>query len=109
MSDVKLMVLYPVPSDTESFDKDYREHLAMLHAKMSIPVDERPYTLTKFNSSPESPAPYYQMFCMGFPSLAALNEVMASDAMQEVAADAVRISSGGAPVILVGNEVIPKI
>ena len=44
------------------------------------------------------------MFTMPFPSAEALQEAMLSPAMQEVAADALRISSGGPPVILVGAE-----
>jgi hypothetical protein len=42
------------------------------------------------------------MFAMPFPSAEALHQAMASKEMQEVVADAGRISTGGAPVILVG-------
>jgi len=44
------------------------------------------------------------MFTMPFDSQEALNAAMASPGMQEVAADANRISTGGAPVILVGRD-----
>ena len=43
------------------------------------------------------------MFTMPFDSLEALNEVMTSSGMQEVATDANRISTGGAPTILIGR------
>ena len=41
---------------------------------------------------------------MPFESQEALDATMASIGMQEVAADAHRISTGGAPTILVGNS-----
>ena len=86
------------------FDKDYRDHIRLLHQKANIPEDSRPYTITKILPTPEGPAPFYQLFTMPFPSAEALQQAMGSPEMQEVAADAVRISSGGAPVILVGSE-----
>jgi hypothetical protein len=44
------------------------------------------------------------MFSLPFPSMDALQQTLASPAMQIVAADAVRISSGGAPLVLVGTD-----
>jgi len=31
MTDVKLMVLYPQPTDVAQFDNDYRDHLGLFH------------------------------------------------------------------------------
>ena len=104
MAEVNLMVLYPHPTDVAQFDNDYRDHLRLLHQKANIPEDARPYTITKILPTPEGPAPFYQLFTMPFPSAEALQQAMGSAEMQEVAADAVRISSGGAPLILVGSE-----
>ena len=104
MADVKLMVLYPYPTDVAQFDNDYRDHLSLLHQKMNIPEDARPYTVTRILPTPEGHAPFYQIFTMPFPSAEALQQTMGTPEMQEVAADAVRISSGGAPVVLVGTE-----
>lgn len=103
MSEVKLTVLYPYPSDAEQFEDEYRAHLRLLHEKANIPADARPYTVTKFHPTPEGHPPYYQMFSLPFPSAEALQAAMGSPDMQEVAADAVRISTGGPPVILVGS------
>ncbi|ABA88237.1 EthD family protein [Syntrophotalea carbinolica DSM 2380] len=105
MADVKLMVLYPIPKDIAQFDSDYRDHIRLLHQKANIPEDARPYTVMRFFPTPAGPAPFYQLFTMPFPSAEALQQAMSTPEMQEVAADAVRISSGGAPVILVGSEV----
>ena len=101
---IKLQVLYPQPTDTAQFDADYIEHIKLLHEKAGIPGSEKPYTITKFLPSPDGPAPYYQLFSLPFESLEDLQESLATPEMQEVAADAVRISSGGAPIVLIGDE-----
>ena len=107
MSEVKLMVLYPHPEDVAQFEIDYRDHIQLLHAKMNIPFDARPYKVIRFARTPESRGPYFQMFEMPFASQEALQETMNTPQMQEVGADAVRISTGGPPVILVGREATP--
>jgi uncharacterized protein (TIGR02118 family) len=104
MTTLKLMVLYPMPSNVEQFERDYAEHLALFHNKMGVPSDKKPYTVTKMHSDPSNPSPYYQMFSMPFESKEALDEVLTSAQMAEVAADAGRISSGGPPVMLVGRD-----
>tara|TARA_R110001583_G_scaffold100043_2_gene245674 strand:- start:25680 stop:25988 length:309 start_codon:yes stop_codon:yes gene_type:complete len=100
---MNLIVLYPQPTDVEKFKADYTAHVKLLHQKTGIPIDVKPYTITKFLPSLEGNTPYYQMFTMPFDSLEALNETMSSSGMQEVAADANRISTGGAPTILIGE------
>lgn len=100
----QLIVLYPQPTNIKQFEADYAEHTRMLHEKAGIPADARPYTVTKFLPTPDGPAPFYHMFSMPFDSPEALQEAMASPGMQEVAADANRISTGGAPTILIGAQ-----
>ena len=104
MAEIKLMVLYPVPTDVQQFENDYRDHLSLFHQKMNIPNDSRPYTVTKIISETENPVPYYQMFTMPFPSAEALQQAMSTAEMQDVANDAVRISTGGTPLVLVGCD-----
>ena len=101
---IKLNVLYPQPTSVDDFEKDYASHLQLLHEKLGIPADQKPYCLIKYLPSPEGHAPYYQMFAMPFESEEAFQAAMSSQEMQDIAADAHRISSGGAPVIMVGNE-----
>ncbi len=103
MAEVKLMVLYPHPTDVEQFDSDYQEHIKLLREKANIPEDVHPYTVTRLQS-PGGEASFYQLFTMPFPSGEALQQAMGTTEMQEVAADAVRISTGGAPVILIGSD-----
>ena len=100
---MNLIVLYPQPKDVEKFESEYSAHIKLLHEKTGIPNDLKPYTVTKFLQGPEGKPPVYQMFTMPFDSLEALNEVMTSSGMQEVATDANRISTGGAPTILIGR------
>ncbi len=100
---LQLMVLYPQPTNLVQFETAYTSHLALLHDKTGIPAGEKPYTVTKFLPTPEGAAPYHLMFTMPFESKEALEATMASPGMQEVAADANRISTGGAPVVLIGH------
>lgn len=104
MSQAKLMVLYPQPKDAVQFEQDYQAHLELFHEKMNIPKDQGNYTVTKMVFTPKAPSAYYQMFTFTFESAEALKEAMSSEEMQAVAADANRISSGGAPVILIGSD-----
>jgi uncharacterized protein (TIGR02118 family) len=101
---LKAIVLYPQPTDVEKFEADYANYLALLHQKTGIPTDVKPYTVTKFLTSPEGIPPYYKMFTMPFDSPEALQATMSSAAMQEVAADANRISTGGAITVLIASE-----
>jgi uncharacterized protein (TIGR02118 family) len=98
-----LTVLYPQPTDAAKFEADYAEHVKLLHEKMGIPADARPYTITRFMPGPDGDPLFYQMFQMPFDSKEALQATMASPEMQEVAADAQNISTGGDIVVLVGK------
>jgi hypothetical protein len=103
MSALTLMVLYPPPSNAEQFEQDYQAHLQLLHEKLGIPLDQQPYQVLKMLDGPTGPATFYQQFSMPFHSAAELKKVLSSQAMQDVAADANRISSGGAPLVLIGE------
>jgi uncharacterized protein (TIGR02118 family) len=101
---LKLFVLYPQPVDAEKFDKDYQAHIRLFHEKMGIPESVKPYKIAKIVPSPMGLPQFYLMFSMPFNSPEELQAALASPAMQEVAADAQRISTGGPLVILIGNE-----
>lgn len=103
MSAMTLLVLYPPPANTKQFEQDYQAHVQLLHEKLEIPMDKQPYQVLKMLDGPNGPATFYQQFSLPFQSAAELKKVLASQAMQEVAADANRISTGGAPVVLIGE------
>jgi uncharacterized protein (TIGR02118 family) len=100
---LQLMVLYPQPADVQQFEADYIIHIALLHEKMGIPAEVKPYSTMKFFHTPAGPAPFYRLFSMPFESMEALQGAMSSPDMQEVSADAARISTGGTPVIMIGD------
>lgn len=101
---LQLIVLYPQPTDVQQFEATYAKHLVLLHEKTGIPTTVKPYNVTKFLPTPEGTPPFFQMFTMPFESPEALQAAMSSAGMQEVAADANRISTGGAPTILIGSQ-----
>ena len=100
---LQLMVLYPQPSNVQEFDAAYSRHLELLHEKTGIPASSKPYTVTKFLPMPQGAPAFYQMFSMPFESPEALQSTLSSAGMQEVSADAARISTGGSPTILIGT------
>jgi len=102
---MKLTVLYPQPLNQEKFESDYDKHLKLFHDKAGIPSSEKPYIVTRFLSGPEGKPPFHLMFIMPFESQELLEKTMSSPGMQEVAADATRISTGGAPTILIGETI----
>jgi uncharacterized protein (TIGR02118 family) len=102
---MKLTVLYPQPLNQEKFESDYNKHLKLLHDKTGIPSSEKPYSVTRFLHGPEGKPPFHLMFIMPFESQEQLERIMSSNGMQEVAADATRISTGGAPTILIGQTI----
>jgi uncharacterized protein (TIGR02118 family) len=101
---LQLMVLYPQPADVQQFEADYEKHRILLHEKTGIPLDVKPYTITKFLPTPDGAPAFYQLFAMPFESPEALQAAMSSPGMQEVAADATRISSGGPITVLIGSQ-----
>jgi uncharacterized protein (TIGR02118 family) len=101
MDEVKLIVLYPYPTNTDQFDRVNKEHLKFLHEKMQILEHVQPYIMTRFVETQQGRPIYYQIFTMPFPSAEGLQQAMSTQEMQEVTKDAARISSG-APVIMVG-------
>ena len=104
MSAARLVVLYPHPTDVDAFERDYAEHLKLVHEKTGIPAEQKPYMVVKFAPGPDGPAPYHQMFSLPFPSPQAMEAALASPELQAVAAHATQISTGGPPVILLGVE-----
>ena len=59
---------------------------------------------TKILGSPQGVPPFYRVAEVYFPSMQALEACAASEGGKEVLANAVKISSGGAPIFLVAEE-----
>ncbi len=109
MADVKLTVMYPTPIDIEAFEKIYtEEHLPLVAQKMS---GHTKFVATRVLASVgEDQPPFYRIAEFYYPSGAALEEALASDGMQEAAVHAASISTGGPPLIMIGEEeLLPSI
>ena len=100
----KVIVLYPQPTDVAQFEQDYAQHTRLFDEKMGITGDEKPYKITKLLTTPMGTPPFYQLVVISFPSPEAMQTAMASPEVGELMADATRISSGGAPVFMVGAD-----
>jgi uncharacterized protein (TIGR02118 family) len=99
----KIVVIYPWPTDVEAFEKVYqKEHIPMAVEKLA---GKNKLVATKFQSSPKgNPAPYYRIAEIHFPTRKALEACAASKDAQDTLAHAAKISTGGKPIVLIGEE-----
>jgi uncharacterized protein (TIGR02118 family) len=102
MPGVKLVVIYPRPKDIDAFEKVYQEeHVPM--AVKNFPGKTK-LVATKVLASPQGTPPFYRVAEIYFPSQEALEASTATPGTKETIAHAVRISSGGTPVMLIAEE-----
>jgi uncharacterized protein (TIGR02118 family) len=102
MAGVKLVVMYPRPRDIDAFEKLYQsEHVPMAVEKLK---GKTKFVATKVIGSPQGTAQFYRVAEVHFPSMDALQACAASEGGKETLAHAARISSGGAPVVLIAEE-----
>jgi len=99
---VKLLVLYPTPTDPEQFDRRYQqEHLPMGKASLFGATGLASHRII---ASPAGKSPFARLTEVSFPSLKALQECAAQPGAQKTMAHAVEISSGGAPHFMILEE-----
>jgi uncharacterized protein (TIGR02118 family) len=102
MGNVKLIVIYPRPKDLESFERVYKtEHVPMAVEKLG---GKTKIVASKIVGSPQGTPPFHRIAEIHFPSMEALQACAASDGGKQTLANAVAISSGGAPIFLVAEE-----
>ena len=102
MAGVKLVVIYPRPTDIDVFEKLYQEeHVPMAVAKL---VGKTKLVATRVLGSPQGTPPFYRIAEVHFPSMDALQACASSEGGKETLAHAAAISSGGGPVFLVAEE-----
>jgi len=103
MAETKIVVMYPRPTDVDAFEKAYtEEHIPLAVEKIKGMIK---FAATKALGTPDgSPAPFYRIAELYFPSMEALQKCAASPGMQEAAAHAFAISTGGPPIILVAEQ-----
>ena len=102
VSEVKIIAIYPRPTNIETFEKLYlEEHVPLAVEKLKGPIK---FVATKILASPQGTPPFHRMAEIYFPSLEALEACVGSAGGQETMAHAVAISSGGPPIFLVAEE-----
>ena len=102
MKSVKLIVAYPQPKDVSAFDKIYQqEHVPMAIANLP---GKTKMVATKILQSPQGKPQFYRIAEVHFPSMEALQQCAASAGGKETLAHAAKISSGGAPAIMIAEE-----
>src|ERR1700731_4539833 len=102
MADVKLVVIYPRPTDVDAFEKVYQnEHVPLAVAKLG---GKSKIVATKILGSPQGTPPFYRVAEVYFPSMQALEECAASDGGKDALTHAVKMSSGGTPIFFVAEE-----
>jgi len=102
MAGVKLIVMYPTPSDVAAFERLYQEeHVPMAAKKLA---GKTKFVGTKVLASPQGKPAFYRIAEVHFPSMEALQACAASPGGKETLAHGAKISSGGPPVILVAEE-----
>jgi uncharacterized protein (TIGR02118 family) len=98
----KLIVLYPPPSDVATFERRYNaEHAPMVMEK--IPGLKK-FVAAKVLGSPAGKAPYQRIAELYFDSMESLQAAIASPGGQTAVAHAIEISTGGAPVVMIGED-----
>jgi uncharacterized protein (TIGR02118 family) len=93
MSEAKLVVIYPRPTNIEAFEKIYLEqHMPLAVAKLT---GKTKIVATKITSSPQGTPPFYRIAEIHFPSKAALEACAATPGAQEALAHATGCGSRG--------------
>jgi uncharacterized protein (TIGR02118 family) len=99
---VKLLVLYPTPTDPKEFDRRYeREHLPMGKASL---VGATGLASHRILGSPSGKSPFARLTEITFPTLKVAQETAALPGAQKTIANAVEISTGGAPHFMIVEE-----
>src|SRR5260370_41022898 len=102
MKSIKLIVAYPQPKDASAFEKVYQqEHVPLAIANLP---GKTKMVATKILQSPQGEPQFYCIAEVHFPSMEALQQCAASAGGKETLSYAVKISSGGPPVIMIAEE-----
>ena len=102
MAGVKMIVIYPRPTDIEAFERLYQEE----HVPMAVEnlAGKTRAVMTKIVDSPQGTPPFYRIAEIHFPSIKALMACAASEGGKATLVHATKISSGGTPIILIAED-----
>jgi uncharacterized protein (TIGR02118 family) len=102
MAEATLTVIYPIPTDVDEFEKRYSDEHVPMAVKTLTGAASRG-VFTRVVGSPSGPAPYHRIAQAFFPSMDVLQQAAATEAAQALLGHAAEISTGGPPVILIGE------
>ena len=98
----KLLVLYPTPKDPGQFDRRYeRKHLPMGKANLIGATALASYRIL---GSPNGKSPFARLTAVSSPDMKTVQECAALPGAQKTLANAVEISTGGAPHFMIVEE-----
>jgi uncharacterized protein (TIGR02118 family) len=99
---VKMMVMYPQPTDVDAFEKVYLdEHVPLAVEKLA---GKTKIVATRVTGSPDGAPAFYRIAEVHFPSMDAFKACAGSQEGKLTLAHASAISTGGPPVVLVAEE-----
>ena len=99
---VKIVVIYPRPKDEAEFERLYTsEHIPMVEERLKGMTR---LVLTKVLSSPQGKVSAYRIAEVHFSTMEDLQKATESEAGQEIIAHAVKISTGGPPIMLICTD-----
>ena len=102
MTSAKFIVAYPLPKDVEAFETVYQqEHVPLAIANLA---GKTKIVATRVLQSPQGNPPFYRIAEVYFPSMEDLQRCAASPGGQQTLANAVKISTGGPPLIMIAEE-----
>jgi uncharacterized protein (TIGR02118 family) len=102
MAEATLTVIYPIPTDVDEFERRYSDEHVPMAVNTLTGVASRGL-FTKVIGSPSGPAPYHRMAHIVFSGMEVLQQAAATEPAQALLGHAAEISTGGPPVILIGE------
>ena len=104
MAGAKIVVLYPTPRDSATFEKAYRDEHTPMVTQSNFPGMTR-FVATRITGTADgSKPPFARVAELHFPSMEALQKAAGSEGAKKAVAHAISISSGGPPQFLIAEE-----
>ncbi len=102
MASVKIVVIYPRPTDEQKFEKEYKNvHMPMVEEKMK---GMSRFVASKVLESPQGKVTAYRIAEIHFPSMEQLKEALQSEGGNQLLEHAKTLSTGGDPLLLICEE-----
>lgn len=102
MAGVKIVVIYPRPVDEAAFEKAYRdEHMPMVEDRIKGMTR---FVVSKVLNSPQGRVAAYRLAEIHFSTREDLQKALDSEDGKHVVDHAMKLSTGGTPLLLICDE-----